>query len=182
MSEVLWWTKENWYEAKTIPLFNFMVSPRQIIFVLGFGVLGLIVSAFIPIYYAKIGAVLLMVVIGAVLASLPSKIVPFELALLYHYRPEMKQSRQTPKAVNEDTVKEEVLMGTGVPFAVAGELKVKEQTEVVLYVDDAETAKAIVTLTNPKYRLYYYPEEKGVHELSLKVNGETLKKVKVKVE
>ncbi len=180
MSEVLWWTKENWYEAKTIPLFNFMVSPRQIIFVLGFGVLGLIVSAFIPIYYVKIGAVLLMVVIGAVLASLPSRIVPFELALLYHYRPEMRQPRKTPKA--EEVVKDEVLMGTGVPFAVTGELKVKEQTEAVLYVDDAETARAIVTPTNPKYRLYYYPEEKGVHELSLKVNSETLKKVKVKVE
>ncbi len=182
MSEVLWWIKENWYEAKTIPLFNFMVSPRQIIFVLGFGILGLMVSALIPAYYAKIAAVLLMVVIGAVLASLPSKVVPFELALLYHYRPDMKQPRPAPVKEAKEAVSEEVLLGTGVPFAVSGELKVKEQTEVALYVDGAETARTIVTPSNPRYRLYYYPEEKGAHELSVVVKGETLKKVKVKAE
>ncbi len=146
----------------------------------------LIVSAFIPAYYVKIAAALFMVVVGAVLASLPSKVVPFELALLYRYNG-LKSSRPAPakKAVNSAQQTQdnaEVLLGTGVPFAVSGELKVKEQTEVVLYVDGAETARIIVTPSNPRYRLYYYPEEKGAHELSVVVKGETLKKVKVKAE
>jgi len=182
MSEILWWAKENWYEAKTIPVFSFMVSPRQVIFVLGFGILGLIISAFIPIYYVKIAVMFFMVIVGAVLASLPAKVVPFELALLYRYAPSEKPPARPPvKRAAGEEIGEEVQLGTGVPFAVTGELKVEKQTEVVLYVDGAETARDIVSPTKPRYRLYYYPEAKGAHELLIMVNGEVLKKVMVNV-
>ncbi|MDG6931770.1 MAG: hypothetical protein JRN26_02940 [Nitrososphaerota archaeon] len=181
MSEVLWWKKENWYESKGIPLFSFFVSPRQIIFILGSGILGIVASAFIPVYYAKVMAVFLMVIGGVVLVSLPSKIVPFELALLYHYRRAVPLEKKQPEQKMENVP--EVTAGASVPFAITGELTVSKPTEIILFVDEAERAKTTVNSDSPKYRLYYYPseEEKGVHYISVKASGNTLTRVKVNV-
>ncbi len=180
MSEVLWWRKESWWEARSIPLFGFFVSPRQVAFVLGGGLLGLIASAFIPIYYGKVAAVLVLLFVGVGLAMVPVKTVPWELSLLYRLaKPRSAQAAR--KSIETKEAVPEVIAGSGVPFAIVGELRVEKPTEVVLMVDGNERARAVVAPDLPKYRLYYYPEEseKGAHDLVVVVEGKTIKSVKV---
>ena len=182
MPEVLWWRKENWYEAKSIPLFGFFISPRQVIFLLVFGFIGFLAQFAVPIYYGKIALVFVMVLAGGVLSSFSSNVVPWEVALfasLFWHEPVARAPPQPKQAAPE--VQQ---LRPSVPLTLSGALDVEKATEVVLYVDGVERARTVVTKDNPKYRLYYVPEEteKGAHEITVVAAGNTLEKMTVNVE
>ena len=181
MGEILWWKKESWYESKSIPIFGFFVSPRQLIFVLSSGFLGFLAQFAVQQYYAKIALMVALVASGGVLSSFQSNVVPWELAVLASLFWHEKRAKRVdaPKVV-EPRVQE---LSAGVPLAVVGELAAEKPEDVILYVDGVEVATAKVTAENPKYRLYYMPNEdqKGAHELEVVSGGRTIKKLEVEV-
>lgn len=181
MPEVLWWRKESWYEAKSIPLFGFFLSPRQVIFLLFFTFIGFLIQFAIPLYYAKIAVVFVFATIGGFLSSFPTNTVPWELALiasLFWHEPVARAPPQ-PKQVTPEVQQ----LKPSIPLTLTGALEVEKPTEVALLVDGVERARTVVTKDNPRYRLYYIPEEseKGAHELTIVAEGRTIEKLVVEV-
>lgn len=182
MSEVLWWKKESWYEAKSIPLFGFFVSPRQLAFVLASGLFGFILQTFLPGYSLKVAAVFVFVAAGGALSSVRSNVVPWELAilagLLWHEK--RGRARAEPRSAFPSARE----LNANVPLALVGELRVEKPTDVVLYVDGTEVARTTVTSEKPRYRLYYMPDEsqRGAHEIRVVAEGRTVDRLEVEVE
>ncbi len=181
MSEVLWWKKESWYESKNVPLFGFFVSPRQLIFLLSTGLVGLAMQAFIPVYWVKVMIVFVSVISGAVISSFPSNVIPWELAVLAEivWREKKAAVPAEPRQLDLQVHR----LPSNVPLAFVGEIYAEKPTDVILYVDGEERARASVTDKSPRYRLYYLPEEneKGAHEISVVAEGKTLKTLRVEV-
>ena len=182
MPEILWWKKESWYEAKSIPLFGFFVSPRQVIFLLGFGLMGFLTQLALPVYFAKVAVVIFFVLAGGALSSFPANVVPWEVAIFASlvYREKRAPEPRGPKMIEPQAHR----LRPRVPLTVTGELSVERPTEVILYVDGRERARASVSPSSPKYRLYYVPEpeERGAHELAVSAGGSVIDRITVEVD
>ncbi|MDP7976415.1 MAG: hypothetical protein RAK25_04685 [TACK group archaeon] len=179
MAEVIWWKKENWYESKSVPLFSFFLSPREIVLISSSGFAGFVLSFAVPIYYLKIAVVFVFAAAGGFLSAFPSKTVPFELAVLAQLLVR-KKSAKVQKAPH--VIKPEVHdVPSSVPLVITGELRPEKPVEAVLFVDGHEVAKALVTRESPGYRLYFVPEDRGAHEITVKAGEETLETITVNV-
>ncbi|MGC9209531.1 MAG: hypothetical protein ACP5GH_06830 [Nitrososphaeria archaeon] len=182
-AEVLFWEKRSWYESRSVPLFGFFVSPRQIFFALTFGLLGLLVQAFIPMYYARLAAVVFLSSAGWAIGSQRSPVIPWELAMLAELLSGAGGSGRSGPEPPRTAVPEVHEIPASVPLAVTGRIRTEGPVDVVLLVDGTERARTTVTASSPSFRLYYLPgeDERGAHEIAVVAGGQELRRIAVEV-
>jgi len=182
--EILWWRDESTWEAKSVPIGDFLFSVRELAFILTFVLIGSLIAIFVPYMPFKLLVFFVFLLIGFMLSRTPTNTVPWELTLFYRFISGKTQKPvpvQTPKIA-----KQEEMLATipSVPIAFTGEVSVEKQEQVTLFVDGRERGSVFVSPSNPKYRIYYIPEktEGGVHEIEIRLGNETITKTKVEVK
>ena len=182
--EILWWRVESTWEAKSIPIGDFLFSLRELAFILSFVLLGSLIAIFVPFMPLKLLVFFVFFAVGFMLSRTSSNTVPWELTLFYRIVSGKTQKPvpiQTPKIA-----KQEEMLATipSVPIAFTGEVSVEKQEQVTLFVDGRERGSVFVSPSNPKYRIYYIPEktEGGVHEIEIRLGNETITRTKVEVK
>ena len=90
--DIEWWREESWWERGSIPLAGFYVSPRQLIAITIFFVLGIAAELPVPImvngipFLGKIAVIGAFVFAGLLLSIFRVKTAPVEMPLLYRLR------------------------------------------------------------------------------------------------
>ncbi len=90
MSENIWWAEESWWEKKSIQLGFFSGSPRQLLTLVTFTLIGYLLSLplNVPIaevsFGGKAGVLLGFALLGYVISARRVKLIPLELQLLYY--------------------------------------------------------------------------------------------------
>ncbi|PSN82124.1 hypothetical protein B9Q01_08945 [Candidatus Marsarchaeota G1 archaeon OSP_D] len=182
--EILWWRVESTWEAKSIPIGDFLFSVRELAFILSFVLIGSLIAIFVPLMPFKLLVFFVFLLIGFMLSRTPSNTVPWELTFVYRLISGKTQKPvpvQTPKIAKQE---ERLATIPSVPIAFTGEVSVEKQEQVTLFVDGRERGSVFVSPSNPKYRIYYIPEktEGGVHEIEIRLGNETITRTKVEVK
>ncbi|MEM0258483.1 MAG: hypothetical protein QW314_01325 [Thermoproteota archaeon] len=175
--DLIWWLNESKWETRSFPLFGFMLSVRQFVIFGTFLLIGVLASIPLPGIIYKLSAFGLIVLVGALLASIRVKMVPWELQLLYAFngeKPPKPAKGQKVKVLKEETPQE----------MFSGSVHVEEATKVTLLVDGAESVSVNVSPINPRYRLLFNPSQYavGVHELAVRVGKEEVESLKITIK
>jgi len=103
MSDVLWWREESWWERRSLPLFGFILAPRQLVALCSTGLLGFFFSNLLrDSLPGRIGVFLFFLSIGFVFATKRVKMTPVELQLYYRFvrrQGFLKSATQVPHIV-----------------------------------------------------------------------------------
>ena len=188
-----WWPKRSRWEDRSIPIFGFSASPRQIvIFVISAAVgAGLAAALSSAGMLAQFAAFIFIVLLGITYASLPVRSVPMELILWYALThrgprpappPKTGGSRAAP-ARAEPEPPTDLYADSTVPLVIEGEVRGEEYVKVHLLVDGQEAAAATVGPNAPRYRLVFSPGDWpiGEHELVVRVGDEAVRTMRVTV-
>jgi len=187
-----WWPKRSRWEEKSVPIFGFSASPRQmVIFVLSAAVgAGLAAALGRAGMLAQFAAFIFIVLLGITYASLPVRSVPMELILWYaltHRGPRPVQPPPTAPGVAPARAEPEpptdLYADSTVPLVIEGDVRSEESVKVRLLVDGQEAAVATVGQSNPRYRLVFSPGDWpiGEHELVVRVGDEAVRTMRVTV-
>ncbi|MEM3553559.1 MAG: hypothetical protein QW658_01215 [Candidatus Bathyarchaeia archaeon] len=184
--DLIWWLNESKWETRSFPLFGFMLSVRQFVIFGTFLLIGVLASIPLPGIIYKLSAFGLIVLVGALLASIRVKMVPWELQLLYAFtgeKPPKPAKAQKVKVLKEETP-QEMFSDSDVPLSFSGSVHVEEATKVTLLVDGVESVSVNVSPTNPRYRLLFNPSQYavGVHELAVRVGKEEVESLKITIK
>ncbi|MFP3209519.1 MAG: hypothetical protein RXR82_07505 [Nitrososphaeria archaeon] len=189
-----WWPKRSRWEEKSVPIFGFTASPRQIvIFVLSAAVGGGLAAALGRAgMLAQFAAFMFVILLGVTYASLPVRSVPMELILWYaltHRGPRPAQPPPTAPGAAPGPARAEpepptdLYADSTVPLVIEGEVRSEGPVRVRLLVDGQEAAAATVGPSNPRYRLVFTPGDwpMGEHELVVMVGDEAVRTMRVTV-
>jgi hypothetical protein len=185
----IWWRIESRMEKKSIFLYGFILSPRQVLIMLFSLVAGYLFSLPIPLLVAGIpflgkGLVILaFLAVGFIVSGKRIKMTPPELVLLYNLsgrsslteKEEMStEARKEEKAAQVEVEKLPVSdFMKPTPYNIGGKLQVAKKTKLVLLMDGQIIEEKYVSPSSPHYWFTYLarPEHIGTHELEIKVEG-----------
>jgi len=191
-----WWPRRSRWEEKSVPIFGFTASPRQIvIFALSAAVgAGLAAALSSAGMLAQFAAFMFIVLLGITYASLPVRSVPMELILWYALThrgarpaPPSKTGESGSRAAPARAEPEpptDLYADSTVPLVIEGDVRSEESVKVRLLVDGQEAAAATVGPSNPRYRLVFSPGDWpiGEHELVVRVGDEAARTMRVTVK
>jgi len=191
----VWWPDEPWWEKKTIPFGFLTLSTRQLLTLSVFILLGIPVSALLPLplenaLEGRFATFLVLLLSGYAISSRRVKLVPIELQLLYFFThrkgPNLSRNTQSRSEVQDE--KKDVTVTdfeTATPLNFTGRIIVKRESRIFLEVDGMERVNDVVSPSKPNYRLIFAPRstDVGTHEISVRLEGSSqpLRKTRVTV-
>ena len=193
--DIEWWREESWWERGSIPLAGFYVSPRQLIAIAIFFILGIVAEHPIPImvngipFLGKIAVIGVFVFAGLLLSIFRVKMAPAEMLLLYRLRGRSRTTTKKDKSAKEvDLVAAASIaphrlvveddFSQPLPFSISDKLTTAPDSllKLRLLVDGEQRDEDFISPTKTHYRLKYkpvLPKDLGVHAITVEVEGQT---------
>jgi len=196
----IWWRIESRMERKSIFLYGFILSPRQVFITLFSLAAGYLFSLPVPLFavagipfLGKGLAILAFLSAGFIISARRVKMAAPELVLLYSLtgrkaqrasgkgkRAEAEQplpGGERTKKGEEEAEAEKLPIGDftkPTPYNIGGKLSVAKKTKLVLLMDGQVVGERYVGPSSPHYWFTYLarPEHIGTHEFEIRVEGE----------
>ncbi|MDG6907178.1 MAG: hypothetical protein JRN20_15495 [Nitrososphaerota archaeon] len=194
MMDIEWWREESWWERGSIPLAGFYVSPRQLIAITIFFILGIAAELPVPImvngipFLGKIAVIGAFVFAGLLLSVFRVKMAPVEMLLLYRLRRRRKKSntknddsKGQPTAAASTAPHRLVVeddFSQPLPYRISDKLATAPDRllKLRLLVDGEQRDEDFISPTKTHYRLKYapvLPKDLGVREITVEVEGQS---------
>ena len=189
--DIEWWREESWWERGSIPLAGFYVSPRQLIAIAIFFILGIVAELPIPImvngipFLGKIAVIGVFVFAGLLLSIFRVKMAPVEMLLLYRLRRGNKKSdtkdsdsigQPAAAAVHRLVIEDD--FSHPLPYSITDKLPTAPERllKLRLLVDGEQRDEDFISPTKTHYRLKYVPvlpKDLGVRGITVEVEGQS---------
>jgi hypothetical protein len=188
--DIEWWREESWWERGSIPLAGFYVSPRQLIAITIFFIMGIAAELPVPImvdgipFLGKIAVIGAFVFAGLLLSIFRVKMAPVEMLLLYRLRRGKKKSNtndhgsegQPTTAPHRLVVEDD--FSQPLPYTISDKLSTAPDRllKLRLLVDGEQRDEDFISPTKTHYRLKYspvLPKDLGMREITVEVDGQS---------
>lgn len=180
----VWWRINSRLESSSIYMFGFHLSPRMLLLTLLSLLVGVVVSAPVPVLAYKAVIIGICTLAGFMVSSKRAKMTPLEFIILYRLTrygagTKTAAAASPPSSSKPEPKKEEVDMlpiedfTNPTPYNVQGRWRVGKPTKLTLFLDSTPLAEYQVTQSSSQYWFVYKPEAKdiGTHDLVIRAEG-----------
>ena len=192
--DIEWWREDSWWERGSIPLAGFYVSPRQLIAIGLFFIMGIVAELPIPImvngipFLGKIAVIGVFVFAGLLLSIFRVKMAPVEMLLLYRLRGRSssttkdKSAREVDLVAAASTAPHRLVVEDDfshpLPYSITDKLPSAPDRllKLRLLVDGEQRDEDFISPTKTHYRLKYVPvlpKDLGIREITVEVEGQS---------